>query len=49
MRPAFLCYRVQARTADPCRQAQRDAPAHALTPAATPEGDIRRATHSACR
>jgi len=49
MRPAFPYYRIQTRTADLCRQAQRDLPAQALTLAATPEGDVRHATHPACR
>jgi hypothetical protein len=49
MRPAFLPYLVQTRIADLHRQAQRDAPVQALAPAATPEGETRHATRSACR
>jgi hypothetical protein len=49
MRPAFRYYLVQTRTPDPHQQAQRDAPAHAPTPAVTPEGETRHATRSACR
>ena len=49
MRPAFLYYRVQTQTADLHRQAPRELPAQALTLAATPEGNVRHATHAACR
>jgi hypothetical protein len=49
MRLAFLPFYclVQTWTADRHRQAQRDASARALAPAAAPEGQTRHATRSA--
>ena len=48
MRPAYPYYRVQTRTADPYR---RPSMMHSsgTHPAATPEGETRHATRSACR
>jgi hypothetical protein len=44
MRSAFLSHLLQTRIADLHRQAQRDAPVHALAAAATPEVETRHAT-----